>query len=93
MRQFFYNIRYTIVSRCNARNKYNTVTTTLFTDATVKHLMFAWDLFCEFRDRLKIAKFNTRKLEKKCFHLNKKTPLHVPPLLSILALVNVSGDC
>ena len=26
------NIRYTIIRRCNARNKYNTVTTTLFTD-------------------------------------------------------------
>ena len=26
-------IRYTIIRRCNARNKYNTVTTMLFTDA------------------------------------------------------------
>ena len=32
MRCIFYNIRYTIIRRCNARNKYNTVTTTLFTD-------------------------------------------------------------
>ena len=28
-------------------------------------LMFAWDLFCEFCDYLKIAKFNTRELERK----------------------------
>ena len=27
--------------------------------------MFAWDLFREFRDSLKIVKFNTSKLEKK----------------------------
>ena len=27
--------------------------------------MFAWDLFREFRDSLKIAKFNTREFEKK----------------------------
>ena len=26
---------------------------------TAKHLLFAWDLFREFRDSLKIAKFNT----------------------------------
>ena len=32
MRLIFYNIRYTIIRQCNARNKYNTVTTTLFTD-------------------------------------------------------------
>ena len=32
VRLIFYNIRYTIIRRCNARNKYNTVTTTLFTD-------------------------------------------------------------
>ena len=29
----FYNIQNTIIRQCNARNKYNTVTTTLFTDA------------------------------------------------------------
>ena len=33
MRLIFYNIRYTIIRGCNARNKYNNVTTTLFTDA------------------------------------------------------------
>ena len=27
--------------------------------------MFVWDLFREFRDSLKIAKFNTREFEKK----------------------------
>ena len=32
MRLIFDNIRYTIIRRCNARNKYNTVTTTFFTD-------------------------------------------------------------
>ena len=26
--------------------------------------MFAWDLFREFRDSLKITKFNTRELKK-----------------------------
>ena len=31
------------------------------------NLMFAWHLFREFRDSLKIAKFNTSKLEKKNF--------------------------
>ena len=36
-----------------------------FNENTVKHLMFAWDLFREFRDSLKIVKFNTSKLEKK----------------------------
>ena len=31
---------------------------------TVKHLMFAWDLFREFRDSLKITKNYTSELEK-----------------------------
>ena len=31
---------------------------------TVKHLMFTWDLFREFRDSLKIAKFNTSEFEE-----------------------------
>ena len=62
---------------------------------TVKHLMFAWDLFREFRDSLKIAKFHTSELEKKKIikKLKEKKPhLHVPPLPSILAIVNVSAD-
>ena len=56
--------------------------------------MFAWDLFCEFRDRLKIAKFYTRELEHHFFFFKslKKNHLYVPPSLSILAIVNVSAD-
>ena len=61
--------------------------------------MFAWDLFREFRDRLKIAKFNTSKQNLIfCysffffFKAKKRINLHVPQLLSILAIVNVSAD-
>ena len=34
--------------------------------------MFAWDLFREFRDSLKISKFNTSELEKKKYISSKK---------------------
>ena len=54
--------------------------------------MFAWDLFRKFRDSLKIVKFNTRELGKKKVFKAKKTHIHVPPLLSIIAIVNVSAD-
>ena len=36
---------------------------------TVKHVIFAWDLSCEFHDSLKIAKFNTSELKKKIYYL------------------------
>ena len=52
---------------------------------TVKH--FA--TLREFRDRLKVAKFNTCEQEKIKFVIKK---MHKPPSLSILAIVNVSAD-
>ena len=64
---------------------------------TVKHLMFAWDLFCEFHDSLKITKFNTSELEKKkkLVFFSKKnafTCTSITNLLCILVIVNVSAD-
>ena len=59
---------------------------------TIKHLMFAWDLFRKFCDSLKIAKFNTRERDFFFFLNAKKLHLHVPSLLSILAIINISTD-